>query len=73
MPDPSIIIPLAGSAAAGLALASAASLKAWAQWLDLRREALRFGRPASPAPPDELKALRERVRKLEAIADGAAG
>jgi len=34
---------------------------------------LRFGRPASPAPPDELKALRERVRKLEAIADGAAG
>lgn len=71
MDDPSLLIGLSGTAAAGLALASAASLKAWTQWLELRREQLRVGRPAKPAAPGELRTLRERVRRLEAIADGA--
>ena len=64
------LIGAAGTAAAGLALASGAVLKAWSQWLDLRREQLGRGGEAAPAPRGELSTLRERVRRLEAIADG---
>ena len=71
MGDASLLIGLAGTAAAGLALTSAASLKAWSQWLELRREQLRAAAPCTPAEPGELRTLRERVRRLEAIADGA--
>jgi hypothetical protein len=71
MNDPSVLIGLTGTAAAGLALASAASLKAWIQWLELRRAQLQAGTPAAPPATGELRTLRERVRRLEAIADGA--
>jgi hypothetical protein len=70
MDDPSLLIGLTGTAAAGLALASGAGLKAWTQWLELRREQLRTARAPNPAGRD-LRTLRERVRRLEAIADGA--
>jgi hypothetical protein len=73
MDDASILVALTGTAASGLALASAASLKAWTQWLELRREQLRMARPMAPVASGELRALRERVRRLEAIADGARG
>jgi hypothetical protein len=73
MDDASLLIGLTGTAAAGLALASAASLKAWTQWLELRREQLAVRQPAAPPAPGELRTLRERVRRLEAIADGAQG
>jgi hypothetical protein len=73
MEDWSILIGLVGTASTGLALASAALLKGWTQWLELRGEALRLGRPAPPAQAGDLNALRERVRRLEAIADGASG
>jgi hypothetical protein len=68
--DPALLLGLTGAATAGLALASGAMLKGWTQWLELRREQLRSGRAPSAAPAGELKALRERVRRLEAIADG---
>ena len=71
MADPSILLGLAGTAAAGLALASAASLRAWTQWLELRREQMAAAKPSAPPVPGELRTLRERVRRLEAIADGA--
>jgi hypothetical protein len=65
--DALALIAFAGTAAAGLALASAAALRGWNQWLALRRlEVSRGKRPA----PGELRALRERVRRLEAIASG---
>lgn len=73
MDDPSLVIGLAGTASAGLALASAASLKAWTQWLELRREQLGVRKPAALRAGSELRTLRERVRRLEAIADGAEG
>ena len=71
MGDPAILLGLAGTAAAGLALASAAILRAWTQWLELRRELLAAAKPSDPPVPGELRTLRERVRRLEAIADGA--
>jgi hypothetical protein len=66
--DPVLLLAVSGAAAAGLALASGAGLKAWRQWLALRREALRSG--GRPGSAGELRGLRERVRRLEAIADG---
>lgn len=73
MTDPTLLIGLAGTAAAGTALASGAVLKAWTQWLELRREQLQTGQRSAPPPAGELRALRERVRRLEAIADGTPG
>jgi hypothetical protein len=60
------------AALAGLALAVGAALQAWRAWLELKREALHAGRPlASPVSARiELASLRERVRRLEAIAAG---
>jgi HAMP domain-containing protein len=72
MEDPSALFALAGTAVAGLGLFSAAALRAWTQWLELRRDEIARGRDQrpSPAPSAEIGELRERVRRLEAIASG---
>jgi hypothetical protein len=62
----------------GLVVLALAGLRAWHEWVELQRFALSGGRrdpeAASPASPPgariELADLRERVRKLEAIAAG---
>jgi hypothetical protein len=70
--DPGVLA-LAGAATAALGLAAAAALRAWHGWLELRRlEIARCG----PAPAAgrgaaaDLRELRARLRRLEAIADG---
>ena len=70
MQDPTAIFALAGTAVAGLGLFSAAALRAWSQWLDLRRAEIGNGRKAGPSPAPDMSELRERVRRLEAIASG---
>ena len=74
MQDPAAIVALAGSAVAGLGLFSAAALRAWTDWLELRRIEIGSGRRRrpSPAPAADLGELRERVRRLESIASGTA-
>jgi hypothetical protein len=69
--DDSLII-FALAALVGLALAAGTALQAWNAWLALRRDALGSARaPVSPASARiELASLRERVRRLEAIATG---
>jgi hypothetical protein len=64
---PLLVFALASVAA--LALLSYAALRAWHGWLDLRRAALAAGQALSPAGLD-VAALRQRVRRLEAIASG---
>ena len=58
----------------GLAAASWAGLKAWNGWLELKRFELTHDSADRTLPPAtgriELADLRERVRKLEAIAAG---
>jgi len=59
---------------AGLGTASWAALKGWQGWLELKRLELTQG-CTQVAPPStggriEIADLRERVRKLEAIAAG---
>jgi hypothetical protein len=74
MEDSGALIAMASLGLAGLGIASAAGLKGWSGWLEIKRLEL-SGPPRAAAPPSaaariELADLKERVRKLEAIASG---
>lgn len=76
--DPTLV--LTGGSLIGLIVIAAALLRAWQGWLDLKREELgRTGAPAAESREEgsgigtariELADLKERIRKLEAIASG---
>lgn len=73
--EPTFII--AAAALIGLVIVAVALLRAWHGWLELKRNELeRDGTPAreegSPmgAARIEIADLKERIRKLEAIASG---
>jgi hypothetical protein len=72
--DPVTIGVLAASVLAGLGAASWAGLKAWSGWLELKKMELTQIAGERGLPPAtgriEIADLRERVRKLEAIAAG---
>ena len=72
--DPISIGVISASIIGGLAAASVAGLKAWNGWLELKRFELTHDAADRTLPPAtgriELADLRERVRKLEAIAAG---
>ena len=76
MTDPSLLLPGLGTAFAALGLASLAGLKGWRGWLELKRLELSRREPGpvrSAAVRFDIADLRERVRKLEAIASGSDG
>jgi hypothetical protein len=54
---------------AATALVAAAGLRAWNQWLELKRLAIDSGH-SPPHRESELSGLKDRVRRLEAIARG---
>jgi hypothetical protein len=75
MPEPTLVIAIA--ALVGLVVVVAALLKGWQDWLALKQREL--DAHASTAAPTnsslgaariELSDLKERIRKLEAIANG---
>ena len=72
--DASTIAMVSFAALSGLGLASWAGLKGWQGWLDLKKLELMQGPADRALPPAtgriEIADLRERVRKLEAIAAG---
>ena len=72
--DPLTIGILGGGIFAGLTAASVAGLKGWQGWLELKRFELTHDSADRGLPPAgnriEMADLRERVRKLEAIAAG---
>jgi len=72
--DPLTIGVLAASIIVGLAGASIAALRAWNGWLELKKMELTQVAGDRGLPPAsgriEMADLRERVRKLEAIAAG---
>ena len=67
MSDPQFI--LAAAALAGLAMLLAAALTGWRDWLRLKHRQLAAEPGASPSASARIE-LRERIRKLEAIAAG---
>ena len=78
MTDPNIYITLAAAGLGGLAMVTAAGLSGFRSWLTLKhRELATFEHPGgdvAPAPNAgariEIADLKERIRKLEAIAAG---
>ncbi|MGF1549357.1 MAG: hypothetical protein ACFBQW_02315 [Sphingomonadaceae bacterium] len=74
MADPLLILVIAAASLAAVAIAVLAGLKAWTGWLELKRLELERGRESgalpSPASRIDIADLKERVRKLEAIAAG---
>jgi hypothetical protein len=72
--DPVTIAVLSASIIVGLAGASLAGLKAWSGWLELKKMELAQVAGERGLPPAtgriEIADLKERVRKLEAIAAG---
>jgi hypothetical protein len=77
MSDMDMIIAVVAGLAAFL-IAVAALLRGWSGWLELKRAQMGGGDPlprtaASPAQRIELADLKERVRRLEAIANGVEG
>ena len=74
MTEPTLIATVAASLLVAVGIAAWAGLKAWHEWLELKRMELVNGRAEATMPPAggriELADLKERVRKLEAIAAG---
>lgn len=66
--DPSFMLTLATAGLAATGMTAAAALKGWQNWLDVRRDTIVARRGDSPR--QTIVALRERVRRLEAIANG---
>ncbi|NNC71370.1 MAG: hypothetical protein HKN78_00650 [Sphingomonadaceae bacterium] len=72
------IFAMSGAGLAGLAIATYAALRGWRGWLELKRLEIERSRDEfggeAPAPSTgsriEIADLKERVRKLEAIAAG---
>lgn len=72
MSDPNLYITLAASGLAGLGMTVFAALSGFRSWIALRQQEL--GRTVADVPSAgariEIADLKERIRKLEAIAAG---
>ncbi|MET0309427.1 MAG: hypothetical protein ABW023_12020 [Sphingomonas sp.] len=78
--DPHLYLTLAVSGLAGLSMVTAAALSGWRGWLALKQQELVAGRQSNDEPTHitapsaasriEVADLKERIRKLEAIAAG---
>ena len=68
MIDPTATLTLASAGLAATGMTAAAVLKGWQSWLDVRRDAILAKRKTTPR--QTIVKLRERVRRLEAIANG---
>ncbi|MFL0671104.1 MAG: hypothetical protein ACJLS3_06670 [Erythrobacter sp.] len=73
--DPTLVT--AGTCLVGLVVVASALLKAWQGWLDLKQQEIGQTRRTMPDENPgmgtariELADLKERIRKLEAIASG---
>ena len=73
MTDPFVTVTLSLSTLAGVAMLVGAGLTGWRGWLQLKRTELERNVPASAPTAGariEIADLKERIRKLEAIAAG---
>jgi len=76
MTDPNFYLTMAGAGLTGLAMITATVLAGWRGWLTLKHEQLHaVHEPQQPMLPNasariEIADLKERIRKLEAIAAG---
>jgi hypothetical protein len=69
MQDPTPLLTLATASLAATGMTAFAALRGWREWLEVRRSVIEERRGQSPRRT--IAELRERVRRLEAIANGA--
>jgi hypothetical protein len=67
--DPVALLALGTSLTLGIGVTSVATLKAWHEWLDLKRAEIEKAQQRGAPRRGELADLRERVKRLEAIAN----
>ena len=75
MSDPATLLAFSAALLLAVCIAAGAALKGWRGWLELKRMEIAGQVRAEPTSPSaagriELADLKERVRKLEAIANG---
>jgi len=75
MTDPNVYLTVSLSALAGLAMLTTAGLSGWRSWLALKHQQLDASHDPLPAVHSagsriEIADLKERIKKLEAIAAG---
>ena len=70
MSDPAALLALASAGTLALGVTAVATLKAWHEWLELRRTEIDKAKGRGSPRRAELAELRERVKRLEAIANG---
>ena len=74
MIDAASLVTIASAGIVGFGIVSTAILRGWTGWLQVRRLKVErtstCGSPSPPATRTEIAALKERVRRLEAIASG---
>ena len=75
MTEATTYLTIAMAALAGLAILTSATLSGWRGWLALKRSELEGGRRGDIPTPTagariEIADLKERIKKLEAIAAG---
>ncbi|MBX3592836.1 hypothetical protein [Sphingomonas sp.] len=78
MTDPNFYMIMASAGLAGLGMVTAAGLAGWRGWLSLKQQEMHLfqqGETPQAAVPNagariEIADLKERIRKLEAIAAG---
>jgi len=72
--DPLFYLTMAVAGLSGLVIVAVTALRGWNGWLELKRAELARGAgeaaPPSAATRIEVADLKERIRKLEAIAAG---
>lgn len=64
-----LMLILVVAATVGISITAAAALRGWRGWLALRRSEIDRSQPVTPAAR-EIAELRQRIRRLESIADG---
>ena len=75
MSDPVFLLAFAAAGTAAVGVAAAAGLKGWRDWLEVRRLEIEH-KPLPKSPTStrlEIAELRNRVRRLEGIANGGEG
>ena len=74
MIDAATLVTIASAGIVGFGIVSTAMLRGWAGWLEVKRLEIERRRQSAPSSPSavagEIQGLKERVRKLEAIASG---
>ena len=73
MTDAAALMIMASAGIVGLGIVSSATLRGWSGWLEVQRLELEkrgWNNPRSSSGQSDLAELKERVRKLEAIATG---